>query len=266
MSESKSSGRSFQDTLGRLYQRWVLDCVVSSAVAVSKDFSDRPNLYQDVDDNVADDLVSLQGRYGFDPNYPNDQVRKTLMRPLFGLSDGRAFEDESSAFHETRAAVIEAARAFSENAQATGLRMLRERFLSALVPFRTYLSDREGVSFNKTEERMARLFAFSERVLRDKNVHVVFGINKDVKVGWPLDSTDPNGAKLIEKIVLQFPDLIQEQISLDRFVRLQRIASNGYESIVGLFDPNLATDNDTVDALIARFYAWGSDLGILARS
>jgi hypothetical protein len=254
----------FPDLLGQLYKRWVLDCVVSAAFAVSKDFSDRLELYQDVDVNVADYLTALQGLYGFDPAFPSDEIRKMLMRPIFGPSDGYAAEDESSKFHNTRRDVIEAARAFSENAQAAVFSMLRERFLSALVPFRTFVTGRKGVSFTKTEERTAKVFDLASGILKDKNVRVVFGINNDIDAAWPLDSTDPNGAQLIENITHQLTQLPHEPVSLDRFVRLQRIAQKGQESLSGVADPGF--DEKNADALIARFYAWGSDLGILART
>jgi len=253
------------DRLSLMYKRWVLDSVVTSAFAVSKDFTKRPELYQDVDDSTAKNLTDLQSRYGYDGTFPNDDQRKMLFRSIFGASDGYSRVEETSTFHETRRNVIAAAADYSENAQPTGFPMLRERFRSALVPFRTYLLDRGGASLKETDRRSKALFDIAETILKENSVRVVFGINKSIDKAWPLDKPDPNGGKLIEKITQQLQDLPSGQISLDRFVRLQRVAKNGAEAIAGALDDQLESDDTKLESVIGNFYAWGSDLGLFKR-
>jgi hypothetical protein len=246
--------------LALLYKRWVLDCVVMSAFAVSKDFSQRPELYQNVGGDVPAKLTALQSRYGYDGDFPNCDQRNMLLTPIFGLSDGGPKVDTGSAFFGTRQTVIGAATDYSENAQPTGFPMLRERVRSALVPFRTFLRDREGDSLTETHRRIESLFDVAETILKNENVRIVFGINKDIDGDWPLNSTDPNGAKLIEKITLQLSDIPVGQVSLDRFVRLQRVAEKGADAIRSVIGEDVERDDEKLATAIANFYAWGSDL------
>src|SRR5260370_15055094 len=189
--------------LALMYKRWVLDSIVMSAFAVSKDFSRRPELYQDVTSDVAKRITDIQSRYGYDGDFPDDNQRNMLLMPIFGVSDGGPKVDESSAFYGTRRNVIAAATDYSENAQPTGFPMLRERFRSALVPFRTFLSDRGGASLSETDRRHKSLFGVAEMILKNINIRVVFGINKDIDKNLPLDNADPIGAKLMPKFTQQ---------------------------------------------------------------
>src|SRR5437773_4292122 len=74
--------------LGLMYKRWTLDCVVNIAYAVSLDFSQRPELYQEVGNATADKLTQLQSDVGYEANFPNVNTRQILMSPIFGESDG----------------------------------------------------------------------------------------------------------------------------------------------------------------------------------
>jgi hypothetical protein len=69
---------SFAQRLGLDYQRWTLDCVVKIAHAVAVDFSDRPELYQQIADDTAAKLADLQANYGFDANFPDVATGGTL--------------------------------------------------------------------------------------------------------------------------------------------------------------------------------------------
>lgn len=246
--------------LASMYPRWVLDCIVMSAYAVSKDFSQRPELYQNVGGSVAKHLTALQSRYGYDGDFPDCDQRDMLLTPIFGVSDGGPKVDASSAFYGTRQSVIGAATDFSENAQPTGFPMLRERVRSTLVPFRTFLRDRGGDSLTETDRRIKSLFDLAQSILKNENVRIVFGINKQIDDDWPLASGDPNGAKLIEKITQQLSDIPVGLVRLDRFVRLQRVAQKGAGAISSVLGEDLERDDNKLDVAIAQFYAWGSDL------
>jgi hypothetical protein len=52
----------FGGEIGGLYRRWVLDCVVEYAYAVSMDFNVRPGFYKNV--SVVDELLVMQVGYG----------------------------------------------------------------------------------------------------------------------------------------------------------------------------------------------------------
>jgi hypothetical protein len=57
--------------------------------------------------------------------------------------------------------------------------------------------------------------------------------------------------------------LSDEPIARDRFVRMQRIAEKGEESIIGLLNAKVETDDNLLDGLTEQLYAWGSDLGLV---
>ena len=188
-----------------------------------------------------------------------------LMRAVFGTSDAQPRIEETSAFHEARRNLIAAAVDYAENAQSTGFPMLRERFRSALIPLQTYLLDRGGVSLDQTDRRITKIFDKSQAVLKDDAVRGVFGIRRPIDAKWPLDHPDPNGAKLVEKITNQLAETGYGAVTLERFVRMQRIAKKGADPILGLFDPAIEKNDDKLHELIANVYAWGSELGMIRR-
>ena len=261
--EAAQQGRTFGGRLGLLYKRWTLDCVVNIAYAVSLDFSQRPELYQVVGNETADKLTELQSNFGFEANFPNMNTRQMLMNPIFGQSDGHSGGNDGSTFQTFRLPVLAAAADFSENAQPTAFAMLRERVRSAIVPFRTHLVALQGASFNQTEKRIEFIFDIAQLILKDPNVSVVFGINGSIDPTWPLESADPQGAKLIEKITTQLSGLPYGVINKEMFVRMQRIAEKGFQSLRIIIDQNIEDPEFNLDPLISELYAWGSDLGLV---
>jgi hypothetical protein len=249
--------------LGLMYKRWTLDCVVNLAYAVSLDFSQRPELYQEVGADIAAKLTDLQSDFGYEANFPNVNTRQMLMNPIFGESDGHGSGNDVSMFQTFRLPVLAAAADFSENAQPTAFPMLRERVRSAVVPFRTHLIDLKGASINQTQKRTEFVFDVAESILKDPRVSVVFGINGNLDRAWPLESTDPQGGKLIEKITTQLTGLPYGVISKEMFVRIQRIAEKGDLSIRIIIDQDIENPEFNLDPLISELYAWGSDLGLV---
>jgi hypothetical protein len=246
-----------------MYKRWTLDCIINIAYAVSVDFSQRPELYQEVGEKIADKLTELQSNFGFEASFPNVITRQMLMKPLFGESDGHGSGNDGSTFQSFRLPVLAAAADFSENAQPTAFAMLRERVRSAIVPFKTHLVDLKGASLLQTQKRTESIFDTAQLILKDPHVSVVFGINGNIDSAWPLESNDPQGAKLIEKITTQLTGLPYGVITKEMFVRIQRIAEKGYQSIRIIIDQDIENTEFNLDPLISELYAWGSDLGLV---
>ena len=260
----KQPPNQFSQPLGELYQRWTLDTIPSLGYAVSLDFSRRPELYKDIEANTAGNLTKIQSQYGYAPNFPNRDIRLTLLKPIFGLSDGRRNgNDNASAFKTARMPVLAAAAGFAENAQPTAFPMHRERIRSAIVPLRRYMEDLEGASFEQTSLRVSSLFDTAASILRATEVARVFGVNGTIDNDWPLKSTDSEGAKLVEKITTQLPDMPDGIISRDSFVSMQRLAEKGYRSISMILENDIETDDDLLDALTVQLYAWGSELRLI---
>jgi hypothetical protein len=257
---------SFGQRLGLLYKRWTLDCIPNLGHAVSVDFSTRPELYKQVNAKTAQQLTDLQSEYGFEPNFPNDTIRVMLMKPIFGESDGSGSGHDGSIFQSSRMPVLAAAADFAENAQPTAFPMHRERTRSAIIPFRRFMEDLEGASLNQTASRIESIFETAASVLKDTDIASVFGVNQAINQNWPLDSTDSGGAKLIEKVTTQLANTSYGVISPNLWVRWQRKAQEGQDSIQFILENDIesikVTDN-SLDDLIRLLYAWGSDLGLV---
>jgi len=255
------------DQRGQLYKIWALDCIPNLAHAISLDFSNRPELYKKVKDgDIVKKLTDMQSLYGYAPNFSNDEIRLMLMQPIFGASDGHGGGNDSSSFQTSRLPVLEAAADFSENAQPQSFPMHRERIRSALIPFRRFMEDLIGTSLSQTESRMGSIFNTATSILRDPDIAARFSINQSIPTSWPLESTETHGAQLIKNITTQLPDAPYGVIPQDKFVRMQRIAQEGCESIQFILDTDIESikaTEATLDDLIRRLYAWGSDLGLI---
>jgi hypothetical protein len=256
---------AFSDDLGLMYKKWVLDCISNLGYAVSVDFSTRPELYKGVSDATADNLTLLQSEYGYNANFPNDATRLMLMKGILGESDGHGSGNDGSIFQSSRMPVLAAAADFA-GAEESTLPIHRERTRSAIIPFRTFMEDLEGASFKQTKTRMETIFETAQSILKDEKIAAVFGINKAINANWPLESTDPEGAKLIEQITTQLTNTPYGVITRNKVVRMQRMAQEGQESIVFILKndiESIAVTDDSLDALIRQLYAWGSNLGLV---
>jgi hypothetical protein len=259
----KIQQRTFGQQLGSMYKRWVLDCIPQLGYAVSLDFSRRPELYKRVDAKTVTLLTDMQSQYGYAPNFPNQDTRFMLMKPIFGASDGHPMGNEKSAFYTARMPVLAAAAGFAENAQPTAFPMHRERIRSSIVPLRRLMEDLEGASLNQTDLRLSAIFETASSILKAPGVAAVFGISEGIDDDWPLKSTDSEGAKLIEKITTQLPDMPYGVISRDYFVNMQRVAEKGSQSISRILGPDIETNDGNLDDLTTQLYAWGSDLKLV---
>ncbi|MCP4403234.1 MAG: hypothetical protein GY801_38740 [bacterium] len=258
---------SFGTRYGLLYKIWVSDCIPNLGHAISHDFTNRPELYKQIKNgNTVKNLTDMQSLYGYAPNFPNDDIRVMLMQPIFGASDGHGSGSDSSSFQTSRMPVLAAAADYSENAQPQAFPMHRERIRSALIPFRRFMEDLIGVSLDQTASRMGSIFNTAASILRDPDIAARFSVNKSIPADWPLESTVAHAAQLIKNITSQLPDTPYGVVSQDRFVRMQRIAQEGCESIQFILDTDIESikvTEATLDDLIRRLYAWGSDLGLI---
>lgn len=262
--ETSSKLPPYENLLGLMYRRFVLDCIADLGYAVSLDFIYRPELYQDVDPKTAALMATLQSTIDKQANLPGTQTRAMLYKPIFGASDALGTGNDGSAYQAGRLQLIASAAGFAENAQAVGQPMHRERVRSALVPQRDHFTGFEGASITQSSLRTKGIIEIAAKIITDDDVRVVFGINQKIDPKWPLESNDSQGAKLVEKITQQLQEGIPSgQISRERFIRLQRIAEKGDAAIKGILDADVETDDSKLDALISQLYAWGSDLGLI---
>src|SRR4029434_5204533 len=134
---------------------------------------------------------------------------------------------------------------------------------SEIEPFKTHMVDLQGASLSQTERRTTFIFDIAQTILKDPNVFVVFGINGAIDPAWPLQSSDPQGAKLIETITTKLLELLPGVFTRENFVRLQGIGEKGFQSIRIILDADIEDPKFDIDSLITELYARGSSLRLV---
>ena len=250
-------GGTAGELIGAMYFRCTLDNLIELAYKVSIDFTHRPHLYKNC--NVTDELVSLQMSYGHTTGFPNLEQRRSMYIPIFGKSDGAQFENANfSAFHQLREKLIESSKAYSERVHETGLQMLEERVRSANIPLNNYLSNVNGRALQASFYQINNIFQIAIRILRNQDVARAFGVGL-INGLWPFQNNDPNGAMLVELIGTNFKNQSNFIMTHDKFVLLQRVASEGQLALNLVLSANLDAP-DQLRELITRTYVWGSSL------
>lgn len=258
MSNVAQSANDFPALIGQLYARWTLDCLIEIGYAVSVDFVARPQLY--LSDDIPDSIVALRMSYGTDSRFPNTAQRQAMMMPVFGRSDGR-IPDASTAtepFHLACKKLFDAFSAFSERVTETGIAMLFERVRSALVPLRAHLEGLEGRSLRLSAQQIQSISNTVTGILKATEIARVFSVSPaDDK--WPFNSTDPNGAKLIENVGSKLPLPQECKLDYTRFILLQRVAQEGARTLPLVLTTDLASEQALL-TLITHGYTWGTSL------
>lgn len=272
------------DPLASLYTLYAIDCVIKCAHFVSIDFSLRPKFYRDIKEpSVEQGLSDLQAKWGVDTEFPDEQDRAFLFGALFGLplvpeesdegdmaSSRRAFETSGRGFVAAQAHVSERVKAFVEYKLDANRFGLGSAVASSFIRFKTHLEDVRGSSSRMTFNRIQSLHDLSLRILRNKAVSGVFGVTTDIDANWPIGSSSPEGARLIEQISRRQSEEDGRSIVVlqDDFIRLQRIARFGALCIDQLLnlniDESLSLDVTKLDSQItpiaSNWYVWDSEL------
>ncbi|WP_329127477.1 hypothetical protein [Streptomyces sp. NBC_01465] len=241
--------------LAALYAYANLDCLVDLAKLVAHDFFVRPQLYTDISDSeVLTELARLESRSGSHEYYLAPAQRRALFTPLFG--DPEAGGD----FVRLREPFLEAASAFAQWSQASGIPMLRERVRTTHRPLREFLLGLRGSSVNWSRQVIGGL---AERVaypiLRERGVIAVFGLNQPPGPAWPYRE-DANGDKVVEQIAGQLDTGAAQPLTRESFGVRQRIALRGAEALAAVLQFREEDGDEQLDALITRAYTWHATL------
>src|SRR5690349_3433873 len=226
---------------GEMYQRWTLDCIVEVARLVSRDFSTaRPLHYKQVPPAVCDLLADLETRTGHEPAWPDANQRAAFYGNLFGPSDGKPVSGHVSDFHRLAAAVREAATRYTEGGEdragrTPGEPILLQRFRDSQEELRRYLIRSAGPAIDFREQQANQIFDAAANVLRDQEVARAFGKQQPQVANWPRETAnfDSDGASLVDEITRQLVPDKAGRITESQFLRIQRVASRGRETIEG---------------------------------
>ncbi len=248
-----------------LYAYKYLDGLIELARAVGRDFFARPSLYTELADaTVAEQLARLDARSGADEHVLSREQRQAIYTPLFGADwQGQGHNGPSASdFAKLRDGLLEAATAFAEWSQATGIPMLRERVRTAHRPFKQYLTGLAGasVAWSRREALPALAEGAAHRILRDRSVIAVFGLTRTPPAAWPFRE-DANGDKVVEEIGKRLDPGASPPWSRQGFSAVQRVALRGAEALVAILDFDEVNGSDQeLDRLITRCYTWHAAL------
>ena len=253
--------------LSEMYQRYILDCIIDAAFAVSHDFALRPEVYKDI--NTSTELISLRRLTGFSAEFPTKETRiLELYAPFFGKYIYESPLSDDSMFIKTLESLIRAAKAYSENKLDATVASLRTRVRTSARRFRSYLNSIIGSSQIASNSQTEPLFKLAVKILKDDNIKSLFGVNQTLDPKWPLEEQpDSNGATLIQNIFQEprlknfFPGATM-QMTIDKFVNKQLIGTAGQNAITGILN-ELDSDDKTIEEVISDLYTWGSELNIL---
>lgn len=260
-------GEVYND-LPSLYQRYILDCIVDAALAVSYDFSQHPGIYRKCD-SVLKELILINRYNGVHPLYPNRDTRKSeLYIPIFGKFIYESPASDDSMFVKNMIATINAAKAYSENKLDATVASLRTRVRTACKRFRSYLDSLMGTSLLAAGIQTKEQFDSAERILKEQSIYQTFGVQEALVEEWPREEEPTwQGALLIQNIFKEprLSGYLPEKntpMTLEVFNNKQLIADAGKKVIHHLLDSDYK-DDKKIEAVIENLYTWGSELGLV---
>jgi hypothetical protein len=265
-----------------LYFYSLMDFLIELAYGVSSDFFSRPQFYTNLEDSrTTEALAALRARYGAQETFLSKVQRDEIYISIFGqpgydLSGGYSVDDVGD-FARYRNELVAAANAFAERRFETGADALRARVREAHQRFKDFLDGFSGAAVSWTAgEALPNLTeAITYRILRDRGVAAVFGVNAKLKSTWPYASNS-NGTMLVEAISKErsgvsqpgmptssmgMPTSPTSPISQERFTNLQTAALRGAEAIATIIDLPANTSNTAdLDLMSIKVYTWASFL------
>jgi hypothetical protein len=247
----------YRHVVGDMYSRWVLDCIVEIAYAVSKDFIARPEFYKGV---VPAGITDLRMAYGNARGLPSRSQRQEMNAPIFGASDGYPSDSANDKFRALRKPLFDACVVYLTRTVADATTPLQESVISALELFQFRLKTFDGVSIRRSNDQISSIFELSSDVLRSDGVLRVFsGVQPSPPVSWPLNSNDSNGSLLIRAIGEKLQLAPEHTFNEEKFQRLRRVAQQGRIALNSILKEE-ANGEPHFHQLVNDVYAWAISL------
>jgi hypothetical protein len=248
---------SYAELVGDMYARWVLDCLVEIAYAVSKDYVARPEFHKDSEVPIG--IVDLRMEYGTKSGFPDRTQRQEINSPIFGASDGYLADNSNDKFRVQRKPLFDACTTLSLLTASTAAASLKPSVTSSLVLLQQRLKSFDGASIRRSYHQVVHVSELAFSILTSSGISKVFGVSPSPSNGWPLESTDFSGSQLIESISGKLPLAPEHVFKADRFQRLQRVAQQGREALRAILDADAAAAKD-FNGLVTSVYTWSSSL------
>ncbi|RJT32613.1 hypothetical protein D3227_26720 [Mesorhizobium waimense] len=242
-----------------LYRRWILDCVVDSVEAISKDFVQHPQQYRGA--TTSGLLEEFKARTGNDPLWPNKEQRAAIYGTLFGMADGDSDGENSGQFGEAASDVRRRATLYAERVFSSGEEMLRQAFRDSIETFQAYLETLKGPVVDRGDAQTTNIFDKAVAVLQDAGVAQRFGGLPPAPANWPTSRPyGGDGANLIEEIKRTLFVGPEYQLPRKRFLVMQRIATYGHGTIADVqsYKYDQSKGQKSTTDLITAAYSWAT--------
>jgi hypothetical protein len=243
--------------LGDMYARWTLDCLTEIAHTISDDYFSNPEFFQGAD--APDNIVDLWMSYGSVKDFPNRDQRFTLAGSIFGASDGyfsKGANPPTDAFHQNRDVLFKACIAAQTATSADSRDGLNQQVRQALLPFQSYLGGFPGKAARVAYDQIKAVSDTAFAVLRSATVSARFiGSHASIAGGWPIQTNDANGDKLIAECAARFKT-DKSGMPTD-FPTLRALAGAGKDALESI----VQTKTD-LGGLVSRTYSWAMFTGM----
>jgi hypothetical protein len=251
--------------IGRLYGQWAFNFMVDIARAIADDFTERPQHYQNVTDELSRILSGFRSLLGSHPDWPDAQQRIALFRVLGAacLAGGP---------------LREAALAYVETGTEVNHDLLMDAFRDAAQSFRNQMKTVEGQSLEVGCHQISLIFNNAIQLFQSDAIMRVFGLapapkDENWPIAGPLKGEGTNlAAELIRALdagnvarallagptreVAGAPEPRPIRISMtqNKFILLQQAAWYGALAISGTMADSYGQDD--LLPLIGNTYKW----------
>jgi hypothetical protein len=160
--------------IGKLYGRWAFNFMVDIACAIAHDFTERPQHYQNVTDELSRILSGFRSSLGSHPDWPDAQQRIALFRVL-------------GAACLASAPLREAALVYVEAGTEGNRDLLMDAFRDAARSFCTQMKTVEGQSLDIGCRQISTIFDNAVQLLQSDAIMRVFGLTPAPQdEDWPI--------------------------------------------------------------------------------
>ncbi len=251
--------------IGRLYGQWAFNFMVDIACAIADDFSERPQHYQNVPDELIRILSGFRSLLGSHPDWPDAQQRIALFRVLGAASLAGA-------------PLREAALVFAEAGTEVNRDLLMDAFRDAAGSFRNQMKTVEGQSLEFGCRQISMIFSNAIQLFQSDAIMRVFDLAPAPKdEDWPIAGhSKGEGTNLATELIRALdssnlarallggpkrevagapePKPIRISMTQNKFILLQQTAWYGALAISGIM-----ADSDRQDdllPLVGNTYKW----------
>jgi hypothetical protein len=176
--------------LARLYGQWAFNFMVNIASAIATDFTERPQHYQNVPEDMSTVLAGFRSLLGSHPDWPDAQQRISVFRVLGSACLAGA-------------PLREAALVYVEAGSELNRDLLLDAFGDAAVSFRNQIKTVEGQSLEIGCRQVSAIFNNAIKLFRSDAIMRVFGLAPaPTDDDWPIAGhLKAEGANLATELI-----------------------------------------------------------------